>query len=141
MPTMRYIAALLILCSALSASAADAPDILIADFEGTNYGAWRATGEAFGPGPARGTLPNQMKVDGFLGKGLVNSFFGGDKSTGSLASPTFKIERQRIQFLIGGGKQPGKTCMNLLLDGAIVRTATGPNDKAGGSEHLDWQAW
>ena len=124
-----------------SARAADRPDILIADFEATNYGAWRAVGEAFGPGPARGTLPNQMKVDGFLGQGLVNSFFGGDRSTGSLTSPPFKIERQHIQFLIGGGKNPGKTCMNLLLDGKAVRTATGPNDKAGGSEHLDWQAW
>src|SRR2546430_13761568 len=96
--------AVLMLCGVLCANAlfaAEQPEILMADFEGTNYGSWRVTGEAFGPGPARGTLPNQMKVDGFLGKGLVNSFFGGDKSTGSLASPTFKIERQRIQFLIG----------------------------------------
>lgn len=40
------------------------PDILIADFEGTSYGNWKATGEAFGPGPARGTLPGQMAVSG-----------------------------------------------------------------------------
>src|SRR5437016_6043999 len=46
-----------------------ADDILIADFEGTNYGNWKVTGEAFGPGPARGTLPGQMQVDGFQGKG------------------------------------------------------------------------
>ena len=124
-----------------SCHAADRPDVLIADFEGTNYGAWRTTGDAFGPRPAQGTLPNQMKVDGFLGKGLVNSFYGGDASTGSLSSPPFKIERTHIQFLIGGGKSPGKTCMNLLLDGTVVRTATGPNDKPGGSEHLDWQSW
>src|SRR6266705_2357541 len=52
-----------------------ADDILIADFEGTTYGDWKTTGEAFGPGPARGTLPGQMPVDGFQGKGLVNSFF------------------------------------------------------------------
>ena len=38
------------------------PDILIADFEGADYGAWTVEGEAFGPGPARGTLPNQMEV-------------------------------------------------------------------------------
>ncbi len=37
-------------------------DILIADFEGTRYGSWTATGEAFGPGPARGTFPGQMTV-------------------------------------------------------------------------------
>src|SRR3990172_6284827 len=94
-----------------------AEDVLLADFEGATYGDWRATGEAFGPGPARGTLPNQMHVDGFLGKGLVNSFFKGDDTTGALTSPPFRIERNQIQFLIGGGRQPGKTCINLVLDG------------------------
>ena len=102
------------------AGAAD--DILIADFEGTDYGAWKTTGEAFGPGPARGTLPGQMQVDGFKGKGLVNSFYKGDGTTGTLTSPEFKIERKFISFLIGGGKDPEKTCMNLLVDGKVVRT-------------------
>jgi hypothetical protein len=27
---------------------AQSPDLLVADFEGTNYGAWKVTGEAFG---------------------------------------------------------------------------------------------
>ena len=55
-----------------------ADDLLIADFEAETYGAWKVTGEAFGPGPARGTLRGQMQVEGFLGKGLGNSFFKGD---------------------------------------------------------------
>jgi fructan beta-fructosidase len=118
-----------------------APDQIIADFEATDYHDWRVTGEAFGPGPAHGTLPNQMAVDGFQGKGLVNSFYGGDASTGTLTSPSFRIERPFIRFLMGGGKFPGKTCMNLQVDGIVVRTATGPNDQPGGSEHLDWQQW
>jgi hypothetical protein len=46
-----------------------ADELLIADFEGETYGDWKATGEAFGPGPARGTLPGQMEVSGFEGKG------------------------------------------------------------------------
>jgi fructan beta-fructosidase len=121
--------------------AADRPDVLIADFEGKDYGEWKTTGEAFGKGPARGTLPNQMPVTGFLGKGLVNSYHGGDGTTGTLTSPAFKIERKYLNFLIGGGKYPGLTCMNLLIDGKVVRTATGPNDKPGGSERLDWQSW
>ena len=53
-------------------------DILIADFEGKDYGDWKVTGEAFGPGPARGTLPTQMAVSGFKGIGLVNRFYKGD---------------------------------------------------------------
>ncbi len=113
-----------------------AEDVLIADFEGTNYGDWKVTGEAFGPGPARGTLPGQMHVDGFRGKGLVNSFFKGDGTIGTLTSPEFKIERKYIRFLIGGGKDLQRTCMNLLIAGRIVRSATGPNDQAGGSETL-----
>jgi sucrose-6-phosphate hydrolase SacC (GH32 family) len=118
-----------------------ADDILIADFEGTDYGQWKTTGEAFGPGPAHGTLPGQMPVDGFKGKGLVNSFYGGDKSTGTLTSPPFKIERRFIGFLIGGGKDREKICMHLLVDGKIVRTATGPNDRPGGSETLAPDFW
>ncbi|MFQ6132034.1 MAG: GH32 C-terminal domain-containing protein [Armatimonadota bacterium] len=116
-------------------------DILIADFEGEDYGDWEATGGAFGPGPARGTLPNQMRVSGFVGKGLVNSYHGGDGTTGTLTSPPFTIERRRIHFLVGGGKYPGETCINLVVDGDVVRTATGPNDRPGGSERLDWHVW
>jgi sucrose-6-phosphate hydrolase SacC (GH32 family) len=116
-------------------------DLLIADFEGETYGNWKTTGEAFGPGPARGTLPGQMPVDGYKGKGLVNSFYKGDASTGTLTSPAFKIERKYIAFLIGGGKDPDKLAMNLLVDGKVVRTATGPNDKAGGRETLAPASW
>jgi fructan beta-fructosidase len=118
-----------------------ADDVVIADFEGQDYGQWKATGEAFGPGPARGTLPGQMQVDGFRGQGLVNSFHGGDESTGTLTSPPFKIERKFITFLIGGGKDARKTCLNLLIGGKIVRHATGPNDKPGGSEALAPDSW
>jgi fructan beta-fructosidase len=127
-------------CLAVGASL-PAQDLLINDFESGNYGAWTVTGTAFGSGPAEGTLPGQMKVDGFLGHGLVNSFSGGDASTGTLRSLPFKIERKFIQFLIGGGMHPGQTCMNLLLDGRVVRTATGPNDRPGGIERLAWHSW
>jgi fructan beta-fructosidase len=118
-----------------------AEDVLVADFEGKDWAGWKTTGEAFGPGPTAGTLPNQMPVSGFLGKGLVNSYHGGDRTTGTLTSPPFKLERKYLNFLIGGGKHPGKTCINLLIDGKVVRTATGPNDRPGGSEHLDWADW
>lgn len=43
-----------------------------------------------------------MQVEGFLGKGLVNTFRGGDDATGTLSSPPFKIERRFLAFLIGG---------------------------------------
>jgi fructan beta-fructosidase len=113
------------------------PDLLIADFEGETYGDWRVEGTAFGERPARGTLPGQMQVSGFEGKQLVNSFVDGDDSTGKLTSPTFTIERPHLNFLVGGGKYPAETCINLLVDGKVVR----PNDRPGGSEQLDWASW
>ena len=79
------------------------PDIVIADFNGTDYGGWKVDGQAFGLAPARGTLPNQMDVSGFEGAGLVNSYYGGDDTVGQLTSPEFKIERPFINFLVGGG--------------------------------------
>ncbi|MGA2497731.1 MAG: GH32 C-terminal domain-containing protein [Tepidisphaeraceae bacterium] len=118
-----------------------ADDIVIADFEGDTYGDWTVEGTAFGKGPAHGTLPGQMPVSGFAGKGLVNSFNGGDDSTGTLTSPAFTISRKYLTFLIGGGGFPGKTCMNLLIDGKVVRTATGPNTQPGGSEALEPASW
>ncbi len=118
-----------------------AEDVLIADFETDSYGDWKVTGNAFGSGPAAGTLKGQMQVSGFEGKRLVNSFYGGDGSTGMLTSPPLTIERKYIRFLIGGGMKPGKACMNLLVDGKVVRTATGPNDRPGGTEALDRGSW
>lgn len=118
-----------------------AEDLIIADFEGPDYGSWRATGDAFGPGPAHGTLPNQMTVDGFEGRGLVNSYHGGDASTGTLTSPPFTIERRFISFLIGGGKDLERTCLRLLVNGTPVRVATGPNDRPGGRETLAPESW
>jgi beta-fructofuranosidase len=130
-----------LLLTVLLAHAEERKDILIADFEGDDYGAWKVTGTAFGKGPARGTLPNQMPVTGFIGKGLVNSYHGGDDSTGTLTSPEFTIERMRINFLIGGGNHPGKACINLLVGGKVVHTATGKSKTPQDTEHLSWHSW
>ncbi|MFH1715936.1 MAG: GH116 family glycosyl hydrolase, partial [Planctomycetota bacterium] len=110
--------------------------IVLADFEGTDYGQWQVEGEAFGKGPAAGTLEGQQKVSGFLGKGLVNTFLGGDGPHGTLTSPSFEISRKFINFLIGGGGQADKTCMNLYVEGKIVRTAKGEN-----KEQLSGHFW
>ncbi|HOK96597.1 MAG TPA: glycoside hydrolase family 32 protein [Anaerohalosphaeraceae bacterium] len=127
--------------SFILAQVAGTEDILIADFEGDDYGDWQVRGTAFGFKPASGTLPGQMKVAGYTGRGLVNSYCGGDAGTGTLTSPDFAIRRPFINFLIGGVGYAGQTCMNLLVNGRIVRTAAGPNARPGGSERLDWHTW
>ncbi len=90
----------------------------------------------FGERPAHGALANQQTVDGFRGRGLVNSFLDGDKSRGTLTSPEFEVDHGYLSFLIGGGGHVGETCMNLLVDGRVVRTATGDN-----TERLKWKSW
>ena len=112
------------------------PTIVLADFEGPDYGDWKATSAAFGKAPAHGTLPRQQRVSGFLGKGLVNTYLGGDRPRGTLTSPPFVIERRFINFLVGGGNHPGRTCINLRVGGKVVRTATGRNN-----ERLEWHFW
>ncbi len=124
-----------------SAALATAQDRVLADFDGPTWGDWVASGTAFGDRPARGTLPNQMAVSGFEGAGLANSFHGGDAAIGRLTSPEFDISHNAITFLIGGGGWAGKTCINLIVDGSVVRTATGPNIHEGGSEALERVNW
>ena len=139
LPVVRLIGFLFLL-GTLRSPAAE-PDLVLADFEGETYGDWKATGEAFGQGPARGTLPSQMAVSGYAGRGLVNSYRGGDQTKGRLVSPEFVINRRYLSFLIGGGGFQGQTCMNLLIEGQIVKTAAGPNTQPGGSEELTPDCW
>lgn len=113
---------------------------LLADFEGGTYGDWTATGDAFGTDPATGTLPDQGQVSGFLGDGLANTFLNGDATTGTLTSPEFTIDKKHINFLIGGGNHPAgsdnRTAVELLVEGQVVRSATGRD-----AEALNWASW
>lgn len=129
-----------LLAAVIGTRALAAPDLLVADFEQTTYEPWTVTGEAFGPGPARGALEGQMSVTGFQGKGLVNSYFRGDDSTGTLTSPEFRIERKFLAFLIGGGMSE-QLALQLWVDGKVVRSATGTNRQPGGSEALQQESW
>ncbi len=117
------------------------PDILFEGFEGADYGKWVVKGEAFGPGPAQGTFPGQMPVSGFRGHGFVNGYIKQDGAKGSLTSPDLKVERKYISFLLGGGMDPQRLRVDLLVGGKVVRTATGPNDRPGGTEALAWFCW
>lgn len=117
-----------------------AEDVIIADFEGSDYGSWRVEGEAFGTEPARGTLTSQMTVSGYQGERLANSYFHGDASVGVLTSPEIEITKPYVNFLIGGGAHPG-TYFEMLVDGKRERLARGPNLNPGGSEKLDWETW
>ncbi|NNN31140.1 glycoside hydrolase family 32 protein [Streptomyces sp. S3(2020)] len=116
------------------------PGQILADFEDGTYGDWTATGTAFGSAPATGTLPGQQQVSGFQGGGLVNTFLNGDATTGTLTSPEFTIDKRYVNFRIGGGNHPvgsaNPTALELLVDGEVVRSATGKD-----AEALDTASW
>jgi non-lysosomal glucosylceramidase len=99
------------------------------EFEGKTYQGWTITGNAFGKGPSHGTEPGQQQVSGFSGHGLINTFVAGDGPQGTAKSRPFRIRRRYIGFLIGGGAQAGQACINLRVDGKVVRTATGKNEE------------
>ncbi|MBK8979868.1 MAG: hypothetical protein IPM29_28555 [Planctomycetes bacterium] len=125
-------------CSAAPAAAPPSgrADVVIADFEATDWGDWEVTGTAFAGGPVRmADLPAYQGDVGGRGERVVNSHDvrhgedvrGGDAHTGTLTSPPFRLARHFVNFLIGGGAHPGATCVQLVVDGEVVREATGRN--------------
>lgn len=107
--------------------------ITFQDFEGNGTYAqlgWTATGGLVGASPAQGTLPGQQAVTGYNGNRLVDTFLNGDATTGTLTSPPFNITHRNINFLIGGGNFPNQECINLVIGGQVVLTATGNNNEA-----------
>lgn len=112
------------------------PPVVFDDFEDGTYGKWRVEGTAFGDRPYRADeLPERLQALKPSGKWLVNSHEArhgedspaSDRLLGKLTSVEFTIERPYIAFLIGGGAHAVKTCMNLVVGGKVVRTATGRN--------------
>ncbi len=99
------------------------PGVVFADFEADDYAGWTAEGDAFGAGPDTLAPP----LAGALGRRLVSTRRAGARATGTLTSPEFTIEQSCINFLIGGGNHPGATGLELLVDGQVVRQATGRN--------------
>ncbi|MGV8137190.1 MAG: GH116 family glycosyl hydrolase [Mangrovibacterium sp.] len=95
------------------------------------------TGAAFRSKPSAGSVGGQFEVSGFSGKQLVNTFDpGGDGQTGMLESPVIAINKQYMKFLIGGGNDPEKTAVKLLIDGKVVETAVGQQ-----TERLTEKIW
>lgn len=124
----------------------DRPDIVFEDFERPTYEGWVATGSAFGDGPVVvKDRPSYMGDLNAQGERTVNTHQTrngedvgkADTHIGTLTSREFDLERNFIRFRIGGGNHPAQTCVNLLIDGAVVRTATGANNNRMRVEHFD----
>jgi endoglucanase Acf2 len=116
----------------------DASDIDMAGFEDAEFAeGWTSTGDAF-DAPSRGAAKGQTVVEKYLGKGLVNSFTSekGDGAMGTLTSGEFTVDRDFIALMVGGGNNPGREEVRLVIDGQTVASATGEQ-----SETLRWVNW
>ena len=107
--------------------ASGAGDLVIGDFHGTNYGSWKTTGTAFNPGPAGEGLFAKLRIENSPDKAVASSGIEGDGPTGTLTSPEFTIARKYISFYIAGGDWEHDTCLNLIIEGKVVSSATGWN--------------
>ena len=108
---------------------------VFADFESGTYDGWTVEGDAFGKVPqSQATIGKYQGNVQAVGKYFVNShnirgegrdMRRGDGFTGTLTSPEFTIDFDTVEFLVGGGSHRTKTCVNLIVDGQAVLTATG----------------
>jgi len=116
-------------------------DLVFEDFENGSYEGWTSTGSAFGERPNQKPIPEYQGDVNAQGNGFVNTHSAlrgtgrevGDGLTGTLTSRPFSIERPYIRFLVGGGGHEGKTCLNLKVEGKVVRTVSGKNEN-----RMDW---
>ncbi len=110
-------------------------DIIIDDFESGNYDKWTVEGEAFGNTPAP-YQEDQKKQSNEGGNYYADSFGGNDSLFGTLTSKSFVIERNFINFLIGGGKSDNMY-IELLIEGNTVLKSNSLIT----SGEMNWVAW
>lgn len=98
---------------------------------------WQLTGD-FATDPARN--PSTAGGDYYLGAKRINTWEGGprgDDNTGEMLSPAFTLNGDYVSFLIGGGTRTDGTLQaELVVDGEVVRSQTGPEAGA-----LNWVSW
>ncbi len=126
-----YLRAARELIPARDESAPRSEPVVIADFESGSYDGWELTGDAFGDRPQTlQTIPDYQGKINAVGKFFVNSHQRrnggrGDDHVGTMTSPKFTINRRFLTMWVGGGDHVGKTCVDLIVDGKTVRSATG----------------
>jgi non-lysosomal glucosylceramidase len=110
------------------------PPILFEDWSSGAYDGWTTTGDAFGDSPRKVVdLPSYMGPVDAETTYVANSHQNrngenveqADAHTGTLTSPSFRIERRYINLRMGGGNHPGRTCINLVVGSRVVRSVTG----------------
>jgi non-lysosomal glucosylceramidase len=127
------------------------PDATFEDWHSPTYeNGWTTEGTAFGSGPVlRSSLPSYIGDVGGETTRVVNSHASApgneigakDGQVGKLTSRSFTIDRDYLLLWIGGGNHPGGTCVNVVVDGKTVRSATGRDSHPLFKQALDLKQW
>jgi len=120
-------------------------DVVFEDFESGSYERWKAEGEAMGKSPVK------QGEEGFYEKGQMGDYFvsssnarklkdrsnrstypwgriiPSDAYIGTLTSQLFTVTHDYITCLMAGGYHPGKTALNLIINGQIMQSITSGN--------------
>ncbi|MFC7404758.1 GH116 family glycosyl hydrolase [Georgenia alba] len=124
------------------------PDVAVENWE-DGYGAWTATGAAFGDGPVtQAEAPDYFVREGDLGADgrFVTSHNWRDASapaddhTGRLTSEPFTLERRYLAASIGGGNRVDAG-LHVVVDGEVVARLTGNNSEIMRAKAVDVSAW
>lgn len=98
------------------------------DMSATSLQSWTREGTAFSAPPSSRAARGQNRVTGNRGP-FVNSYSPqtGDAATGRLVSPEFLLEGDRLRLHVGGGRDPVRLRVSLIVDGKAVFSETGTN--------------
>lgn len=104
-------------------------ELIFEDFENGTYNNWRVEGNAFVVPRNRINVYYPISAIGFTGDFFAFSFADThDVKQGKLTSKSFTIEHDFIKFVIGGGNHKEKTCINLVINDAVIFSNEGQND-------------
>lgn len=117
-------------------------ELVYEDFESGTYNNWTVEGDAFAIPRNRTNVYYPISAVGFTGNFFAFSFGDThDVKQGKLISKPFVINHDFIKFVIGGGNHKGKTCINLVIDNAVVFSNEGQNDGQLRPHFWDLQAY
>ncbi|WP_395737857.1 sulfatase-like hydrolase/transferase [Prosthecobacter sp.] len=86
--------------------------------------------------------PNgDLKIGSLDGSGIQARGDDAPKSTGTLQSPAFKLERSYINYLVAGARDlPSRLGVELIIDGKVVRAA-GATEIKDPTKSMLWRTW
>ncbi len=102
---------------------------LIENFESDTYKLWTISGNAFSVNMAPESQLKSWGVKGYEGNKRMCSYWpNGDSAKGRMKSPSFVIDKDYFNFLVGGGGDFENTYVALYIDGKEFKREAGCND-------------